>query len=203
MVGLLLDNWRIGHDFLTRCFTARKRSLGRLSFSPVCQSFCPQGEVGFPACTRKEGWLPSMHWEEGLASQHALGRGIGFPATTGKEGLVSQQSLRRGVCIQGEGSASRGRGLHPGGGVCIQVEEGSAFRGRMVCIQGEGSASRWRRGLHSGGGWSASRGRVLHPGGVCIQGVWADPPQDTWDTTGYGQRAGGIHPTGMHSCWSM
>ena len=35
----------------------------------------------------------------------------------------------------------------------------------------------------------------LHPGGsawggVCIQG----------DTTGYGQRAGGTHPTGMHSC---
>ena len=29
--------------------------------------------VGFPACTRKGegGWLPCMHWEGGLASQHA------------------------------------------------------------------------------------------------------------------------------------
>ena len=40
--------------------------------------------------------------------------------------------------------------------------------------------------------------------GVCIQegglhrGGWADPPQS--DTMGYGQRSGGTHPTGMHSC---
>ena len=33
--------------------------------------------------------------------------------------------------------------------------------------------------------------------GVCIQGGWADHPRDT---IGYGQRAGGPHPTGMHSC---
>ena len=26
------------------------------------------------------------------------------------------------------------------------------------------------------------------------------PPQDTWYTTGYGQQAGGTHPTGMLSC---
>ena len=31
--------------------------------------------------------------------------------------------------------------------------------------------------------------------GVCIQ---ADPPPS--DTKGYGQRAEGAHPTGMHSC---
>ena len=38
-------------------------------------------------------------------------------------------------------------------------------------------------------------------GGGCIQGGWADPlPRDTWGTTGYGQQAGGMHPTGMHSC---
>ena len=27
------------------------------------------------------------------------------------------------------------------------------------------------------------------------------PPKDTWDTTGYGQQAGGAHPTGMHTCF--
>ena len=33
---------------------------------------------------------------------------------------------------------------------------------------------------------------------------WADPPpQDTSDTTGYSQQAGGTHPTGMHSCLSI
>ena len=25
----------------------------------------------------------------------------------------------------------------------------------------------------------------------------------TWDTTGYGQQAGGTHPAGMHSCFLM
>ena len=29
-----------------------------------------------------------------------------------------------------------------------------------------------------------------------MDGGWADPP---WDITGYGQQAGGTHPTGMHS----
>ena len=38
----------------------------------------------------------------------------------------------------------------------------------------------------------------VHAGGVCIRGV-ADTPQNTM---GYGQRAGGTHPTGMHSCKS-
>ena len=33
--------------------------------------------------------------------------------------------------------------------------------------------------------------------GVCIQGVGQTPPSHTM---GYGQRAGGTHPTGMHSC---
>ena len=41
-------------------------------------------------------------------------------------------------------------------------------------------------------GWSAS--------GVCIVGVGQTPPSDT---TGYGQRAGGMHPTGMHSCFIL
>ena len=35
------------------------------------------------------------------------------------------------------------------------------------------------------------------PRGLCIQGRCASPQSDN---TGYGQRAGGTHPTGMHSC---
>ena len=35
-------------------------------------------------------------------------------------------------------------------------------------------------------------------GGSASRGGWADPPPP--DTTGYGLRAGGTHPTGMHSC---
>ena len=56
------------------------------------------------------------------------------------------------------------------------------------------------RGSAGGGGGSASRGDLhqeggLPPGGVCHH---ADPHPS--DTMGYGQRAGGMHPTGMHSC---
>ena len=74
-------------------------------------------------------------------------------------------------------------GLHPGRGsasregVCIQggglYPEGSASR--ELCIQGP-----------------------LHPGRVYIQGEGLGrTPQS--DTTGYNQRAGGTHPTRMHS----
>ena len=38
-------------------------------------------------------------------------------------------------------------------------------------------------------------------GGVCIQVVGQIPPPPS-DTTGCGQRTGGTHPTGMHSCFS-
>ena len=48
-------------------------------------------------------------------------------------------------------------------------------------------------------------GGCLHPGEVCIEkgglhrgGGMGRPP--TLHTMGYGQRAGGTHPTGMHSC---
>ena len=41
----------------------------------------------------------------------------------------------------------------------------------------------------------------LHPRGYASMG-WAYPSWDTWDTTGYGQQAGGTHPTEMHSCLS-
>ena len=54
-------------------------------------------------------------------------------------------------------------------------------------------------GLHPGGGGSASgwgvsaSRRGQHPGRDQI-------PSLPLDTTGYGQRASGMHPTGMHSC---
>ena len=67
-----------------------------------------------------------------------------------------------------------------------------------------GSASRRvhiQAGLHLGS---------LHPGrsalgvvciqGVCVKGV-GQTPQDTWDTTRYGQQASGTHPTVMLSCF--
>ena len=46
-------------------------------------------------------------------------------------------------------------------------------------------------GLHPGR--SLYQGGGLHPGG-------AQTPPPPSNTTGYGQRAGSTHPTGMHSC---
>ena len=46
-------------------------------------------------------------------------------------------------------------------------------------------------------------------GGVCQNPPVGRPPpgyrpppllRDNWDTTGYGQQAGGTHPTGMDAC---
>ena len=50
-----------------------------------------------------------------------------------------------------------------------------------------GRGSVYRRG-HPGG---------MHPWGVCIGQT---PPPDT---AGYGQRAVGTHPTGIHSCFGI
>ena len=107
-----LEYCKDGH--VRSIFTARKRSLGQGNiFTSMCHSFCPRGggEVG--------RWLPSMHWEEGFASQHALWRcwlatmhweegwlpsmhweeGVGFPACTGK-GVGFPVYTRRGVASQ-------------------------------------------------------------------------------------------------------
>ena len=48
-------------------------------------------------------------------------------------------------------------------------------------------------------GWLASVHHRSHDQGVCIRGmgVGQTPPS----TMGYGQQAGGTHPTGMHSCF--
>ena len=105
------------------------------------------------------------------------------------------------VCLRGGGGG--GGALHTGG-VCIHG---------VVCIQGRvfiqvdlhpgGSAFGGRGGLYPGD--SASTGRGLHPGkglhpGRGLDPGWAEPPPSQSDTMGYGQRAGGTHPTGMHSC---
>ena len=89
-----------------------------------------------------------------------------FCLSTGGQGLASQhvsQVTWLGVCLQG--------GLHPGEGVCIQGDWGSASRGL-----GRPERSAYRM-------------------------VWGRPPiGDTWNTTAYGQPAGSTHHTGMHSC---
>ena len=56
-----------------------------------------------------------------------------------------------------------------------------------------------------GGGGGLHPGRVCIKGrsafrGICIKRGWAEHPLPLSDTTGYGQRTGGTHPTGMHSC---
>ena len=73
----------------------------------------------------------------------------------------------------GRGSASRGKG--------------SASRGRGSASRGKESASKGEVGLHLGGARSASRGVRQTPSPIYM------------GYTGYGQRAGGTHPTGMHS----
>ena len=45
----------------------------------------------------------------------------------------------------------------------------------------------------------ASRGSASRKGSASGERAWADPPPPS-DTMGYGQRAGGSHPNGMHSC---
>ena len=53
-----------------------------------------------------------------------------------------------------------------------------------------------------GGVASQHASQVTRPGRSASRGGgWADPPTlDTWDTLEYGQQAGGMHLTGMHSC---
>ena len=48
------------------------------------------------------GWLPSMHWEGGLASQHVLGRG-----------LASQHALGMGVASEHALELGKAGSMHP------------------------------------------------------------------------------------------
>ena len=81
--------------------------------------------------------------------------------------------------------------------VCPQGK-GSAFAGREVCLQREGFCL-WREG----GVWIqgvCNQMDDLHLGIGSKSGAeWTDPVH-AWDITAYGQQAGGMHPTGMHTC---
>ena len=83
--------------------------------------------------------------------------------------------------------------LPPANEVC----EGYIFTG--VCLSMGG-------GMHGGGHVWQGEGCVWWGRGVCGRGCMAGGMQGrggvcaTADTTGYGQWAGGTHPTGMHSC---
>ena len=84
--------------------------------------------------------------------------------------LHQGMSAPGGVCSGGGVSAPWGGGLSAPEG-CMLLERGVCSRGRM----------------------SAPRG-VCSQGGVCSRGVsGGDPP-------GTATAAGGMHPTGMHSC---
>ena len=83
------------------------------------------------------------------------------------------------------------------------------YRGKIIFSQvcvipsvhgGRGSASSGVGGLHPVGLGVCIRGSP-HPGEVCIEGGGGLHPGVVGQTPpGYGQRAGGTHPTGMHSC---
>ena len=73
--------------------------------------------------------------------------------------------------------------------------EGNVFT--HVCHSVHRGGSAFKGGLHWGG-WADPTG--LPTGGSASRGVNQTPTRDTWDTMGYGQQAGGTHPTGMHSC---
>ena len=120
------------------------------------------------------GWLPSMHHRS--HDRHPGGRLVSSMHHRSYDRGVLHPG--EGVCIQGEGFASRGGSASRREGVYIWGIRGSASR-RGVCIQGEGSAS---------------RGRILHPGGgVCSQGEGLGRPLRTG-------KAGSTHPTGMLPC---
>ena len=94
------------------------------------------------------------------------------------EGGGRELCIGGGVCIgQGLHPGRRKRGLNPGD----LYARGRGSASREVCIQGKGVC------IQEGG-------RALQPGG----GMSRAP---SLDTMGYGQRVGGTHPTGMHSCW--
>ena len=136
-----------------------------------------------------------------------LGMGVLNPGVVGLHPRVGV--LHPGVggsASRGGGSASRGGGLHPRmGGLHPGVgglhpgmgsasrDGGSASRGGGPASKGGGSASR--------GGGSASRGGgYAFRGGVSVYRGVGQTPIPPSDTTRYGQRVSGTHPTGKHSC---
>ena len=74
-----------------------------------------------------------------------------------------------------------------------KLREGNVFTPVCDSVHRGGCVSQHAMGV---GFPACITGRMT--GGCLHQGVLCRPPQS--DTTGYGQRAGGTHPSGMHSC---
>ena len=120
------------------------------------------------------------------------------------------------ILFTGRGSLSRG-GLCPGGSLSsgslsreVSVQGGSLSGG--LSVRETPSATIWLHvgGMHPTGMHSCYRCVCLFMGistGVSTHplGEFPPPSPDTWDTTGYGQQAGGTHSTRMLSCfcWGM
>ena len=87
------------------------------------------------------------------------------------------------------------------GGACVVVVVGA-------CVRHGGCRGAWLQGgMHGCGRHVSLRGACVVVGGnawlqgVCmVVGVCMVAWGHVWDTTRYGQWAGSMHPTGMHSC---
>ena len=89
---------------------------------------------------------------------------------------------------RGGGVFVQERGLCPGRGVSVQrslFREGDLCPGRGLCpgVSVQGGGSLFREGVSIRGGLYSMRGVPVQGGGLCQR------------------RAGGMHPTGMHSCF--
>ena len=103
-----------------------------------------------------------------------------------------------GACVAGGMHGRRGRwgDMHGRG----DVVGGIYGRWGGACVAGGGMCGRghawwgcaWQGGMRC-------RWGVCVAGGVHSMGGMHATPSPPADTTGYGQRAGGTHPTGMHS----
>ena len=147
----------------------------------------------------------SVHSGEGLCPFGVCIKGVCLQEGLPPRGICIQRGVCilgvciLGVCIQ-RGLPPRGiwiqAGLPPGGSASKGSDPGRSTSRRICLLRVSAS----RGGSASWG--SASRGsaskRGLSPGGLHWGG--ADPPRDTWDTTGYSQQIGRPHPTGMFSC---
>ena len=122
------------------------------------------------------------------------------------------------VCLSTGGMHGRGCAWQ---GACMVGECAwwGSVCGRRACMAGgvHGGGHVWQRGgMHGRGafvavGWVAGEGmcdRGCAWWGRCMAGgmhggghVWQGGMYAMADTMGYGQWAGGMHPTGMHSCF--
>ena len=120
------------------------------------------------------------------------------------------------VCVCPQGG---GRAWHVVGRVCVAGGHawlgGGGMRGRGVCMARGCMAGgcAWQGGVCmagrvcvAGGGVHGRGVGACVAGGACVAeggGGMAGGVRATADTMGYGQWAGGTHPTGMHSCFVL